>query len=256
MQDEVDYTRFYYRGRADSSDQGESEKTSPPPFIGCSGPKRKHGKKKAGKVVFTLFVVFLSFALVFFAADFFGKGFLTEGVKKAFSGVTYEYHFVVTPASSRYVAYAGSLKVRQGGGGGYVIGSEDYYVAYSVYTDKTAALAVQNKNQSTEIYTVKYRSKEELARQVDVLVADLEKSVSDWDRGAISETDVTTVLRANKEIFSGYRTVYADKKLSLVELIIEGLDDFSLSATEKITQLSKLRYFMCCVVLSAKDVFA
>ena len=91
---------------------------------------------------------------------------------------------------------------------------------------------------------------------MDVLISDLEKSISDWDRGAISETDVTTVLRANKEIFSGYRTVYADKKLSLVELIIEGLDDFSLSATEKITQLSKLRYFMCCVVLSAKDVFA
>ena len=250
----MDYTRFYYRGRTDPPDKCDEERAAPPPVV-CSRPKRKGGRKKIGKALFTVFVIFLSFALVFFAADFFGKGFLSEGVKKALSGTTYEYHFVVTAASSRYVAYAGSLEARQGGGGGYIIGSDDYYVAYSVYTDKTTALAVQNKNRSTEIYTVKYRSKEELARQVDVLISDLEKSVSDWDRGAIAETDVNTVLRANKEIFSGYKTDYTDKKLSLVELIVEGLDDFSLSATEKITQLSKLRYFMCCVVLSAKDVF-
>ena len=252
----MDYSRFYYRGRPKESEGRENEPEGRSPFYCAAPPRRKkRGKKKFGKAVFTLVVIVLSFSLVFFAADFFGKGVLSEWIKKALSGATYEYHFVVTPASSRYVAYAGSLEVRQGGGGGYIIGSDDYYVAYSVYTDKTTALAVQTKNRSTEIYTVKYRSKEELARQVDVLVSDLEKSVSDWDRGAIGETDVSAVIRANKEIFSGYRTDYTDKKSNLVELIVEGLDGFSLSATEKITQLSKLRYFMCCVVLSARDVF-
>ncbi|MBO4539433.1 MAG: hypothetical protein J5781_04095 [Clostridia bacterium] len=256
MQDEVDYSRFYYRQK-DKRERSFPEEETPTPKVDFAPEKKRRNKRgKGGKILFTVFAVILSFVLVFFAADFFGKGFLTDAVQKALSGETYEYYFVAVPASSRNVAYASSLEARQGGGGGYVIGADEYYVAYSVYTDKTTALAVQTKNKTSEIYSVKYRSKDKLARKTDDLIVCLEKSVSDWEIGVKTEADVSAALRAQKELFEDLKGEYADKKLSLIELIAEGLDGFSLSAVEKITQLSQLRYFMCCVVTSAQDVFS
>lgn len=252
----MDYSRFYYSSK-DRQERTFSVEETPAQKADLSPvKKRRHKRGKGGKIFFTVFAVILCFVLVFFAADFFGKGFLTDAVQKALSGETYEYYFVAVPASSRNVAYASSLESRQGGGGGYIIGADEYYVAYSVYTDKTTALAVQTKNRTSEIYSVKYRSKDKLARKTDDLIQSLEKSISDWEKGTKSEADVSAVMRQQKEIFTSLAGEYTDKKLSLIELITEGLDGFSLSAVEKITQLSQLRYFMCCVVTSAKDVFS
>ena len=256
MQDEVDYSRFYY-SRKDEREHNFSEEESPAPApVAAPVKKRIRGRKRGGKILFMALSVVLCFVLIFFAADFFGKGFLTDAVQNALSGATYEYYFVAVPASSRNVAYASSLEARQGGGGGYIIGTDEYYVAYSVYTDKTAALAVQTKNRTSEIYSVKYRSKDDLAGKVDGLIEALETCVSDWEKGVKNEADIGAVLRMQKEKFEAVKENYSDKKLSLIELITEGLGGFSLSAAEKITQLSQLRYFMCCVVTSAQDVFS
>ena len=254
MQDEVDYSRFYYKQKDRQEHAFPEGETPEPEPVGMPVKRRK--RRKGGKAFFTMVSVVLMFALVFFVADFFGKGFLTDAIQNALSGETYEYYFVAVPASSRNVAYASSLEARQGGGGGYIIGADGYYVAYSVYTDKTTALAVQTKNRTSEIYSVKYRSKDKLARKTDDLIQSLEKSVSGWEKGIKSEADVGAVLREQKDNFTSLAGEYTDKKLSLIELITEGLEDFSLSAAEKKTQLSRLRYFMCCVVTSAKDVFS
>lgn len=256
MRDEVDYTKFYYERQRPTEKEDIVPPTHPEINEVRSFKKRGGGKKgKKGRVLLYFVTILLCFGLVFFLADFFGKGFLSDAVTKAFSGETYEYYFVVEPASSRFTAYAAGLEVRQGGGGGYIMGEEEYCVAYSVYTDKTTALGVQSKNKVTKIETVSYKSKDNLAKMVDNLVRDMEKYIADWERGTVTEADVTTVLRVHKELFEGEKVRCEGEKRSLIDLTVEGLDGFSLSATEKITQLGQLRYFLCCVVYSAQSVF-
>lgn len=265
MENEVDYSRFYYK-----------EKVPPPPSPPPIGTheedatfpyaehnviyeeKSKKRKKKGNgkKVVFGFFVLLLCFGLAFFCSDFFGKGFLTDAIGKAFSGETYEYYFVASPASSRYVAYADSLGVKQKGGGGYVMSGEQCWVAYAVYTDRTVASGVAMKNKSTEIYTVKYKTKNDLAKSIDALVKETEKNIADWEKGTISEAELSFSIQTQKESFGELKDAYTDNKRSLVDLIYDGLDSFTPSVTDKITQLSDMRYFLCCVIYSAQSVFS
>lgn len=260
MQEEVDYTRFYYNKKGepvlsqpisveDDIEEGREDHRG-------LKPRKARKKGKGKKLFFGFTVLLLCFGLVFFLADFFGKGFLTDVIGRAFSGQTYEYYFVASPASSRYVAYADSLNVKQKGGGGYIIGEEEWWVAYAVYTDRTSASQVSIKNAATEIYTVKFASKDDLAKSVDTLIKELELTIEKWEKGTIGEAEISAVLLSKKEDFGCLKETYSDNKLGLIELICDGLDDFSLSKTEKITGLSSMRYFLCCVAYSAHTVFS
>ncbi len=262
MRDEVDYSRFYYAYQKGPSSEGDIRPPTRPDEDKTDWEERRKKKEKSKrgkrgrKVLSTFFILLFSFGLVFFCADFFGKGFLTDAVERMFSGKTYEYHFVVKSASSRYTAYACSLDVRQGGGGGYIIGEEEYLVAYSVYTDKTTAIGVQMKNKDTEVYSVKFKTKDDFASEVDSLICELEKGISDWEKGTCNESELSALLRAEKETFESKSVTLDGQKKGLADLITDGLGGFDLSVTEKITQLTKLRYFLCCVVYSAQAVFS
>lgn len=258
MSDEVNYSRFYYKGRPEETRPSPPDDDPRTHRVDYDEPKRNREKRKNGvgkKFFFGAFVILVCFGLVFVFADFFGKGFLTDAVSKAFSGETYEYFFVATPASSRYVAYADSIAVKQKGGGGYIIEEDERRVAYAVYTDGATASSVSLKNSSTEIYTVKYSSKDKLAHSIDDLVISLEKAVFDWEKGNVTEAELTTILQSEKETFGTLKQEYSDNKIGLIDLVIDGLGSFSPSATEKITQLSRLRYFTCCVVYSAYSIY-
>ncbi len=238
MPEKVDYSQFYYRREKEEKKPSEEEKEKKP--------------KKKRRFFGTVAVVLLCFALVFVCADFFGKGFLTEGLKKVFQGASYTYYVLAKPSVSRFTAYADSLEIKQKGGAGYVFCDDGYYVAYDVYPDKATALAVQKKNPSSTVYSLSYRTKQtDVAAELDLMVCDFSSALSSWEKGELTEGELTSLKNAYRTSLESRKPSCCDETcLSVLNLATDGLADFDFASCDKISVLSDMRYFLCCVVFS------
>lgn len=257
---EVDYSAFFYkREPPDRTEEREKTDTdipnSQPEKERSKNPLKRRPKGGWKRVLFTLTVLLLLFALTVVVVDFFSGGKLTEKVFSAFRGSDYEYYFVVTDCGKRDYAYAQSLLVREGGGAGYVFTDETCSVGYAVFCDKQKADEVSKKNRNTYVKIVGFSTKNtDFCNAFDGYLRTISASIDGFERGELTEAECYSVLSAvQKE--AKERLVEGEKNLSDPEKAVLSYLADSLSSNEwskgtKVAFLSDLRYLLCAVTYS------
>lgn len=243
---EVDYTQFAYK-RNVRKQKTVKEKIA---------KTEKVRTAKDGWFVFT--VVLLCFALVFFLADFFRNGHLTDLVARAFKGNEYEYYLVVSNHSSREHAYVQSAAVRKGGGSGYVFQEEDYYVVYAVYPDKASAVAVAEKNLSTEVKKVSYKSKNtEVLNFCDKLIHELAEAANGYETGAMTESELLSMLSAQvtdaKAIILKIQDTKNKESVKLLRLAAQCLENIDVADGSRVSLAANVRYACSVIALNMAE---
>ncbi len=248
MSEEVDYSAFYYKKTEGAVPTKVSEKGNTP-----EGKEKNKKSSKGKKILRTVFVLLLCGIAVFFCADFFGKGFLSDAVCSIFSEKTYTYYVVSENVSSRFVAYANSITVREKGGAGYIFTDDGYYVALSTYYDKQKGDAVRNKNSNSVVYSLQIRTKEEeLMSAIDDFVKDFCDGAEGLEKGEAGEGELTELSLRYLTVFETLREKYPEQE-GLFGLVKKGLEEFNFASTDRPGVLSSMRYLVCSVLFSAKD---
>lgn len=244
---EVDYSRFYY--------SRERNETPAPPEPDRGG-RKGGGKRRSGKPFLIFAVIAVVFAIVFLCADFFTEGKLIDSIAVTLRGNTYEYYLVASENSSRDLAYAQSLLVKQGGGGGYIISEkEKFLVIYAVYTERTEASSVASKNPNTFVHTVGFSGKNaKVFNAADKAVRGIADSVGKLESGGMTESEFYGVLTdARKEILA-VKTEIIDAgtaaEINLLEFIMGSIDGLEVSKGTRANFLSDVRYMLAGIVVS------
>ncbi|MBR1746890.1 MAG: hypothetical protein IJ735_01615 [Clostridia bacterium] len=257
--DEVDYSAFFYRTEPkDPNVSAPTERVFSKRAEVLPDRKDLQKRKKSGfvkKVFFTLTVVALLFAISLLAVDFFTNGSVLGHVFSALRGSDYEYVFVVTERSQRDYAYAQSLLVKQGGGSGYVLSEEDkYYVCYAVFSERSDAQRVADKNPNTFLKTLGFSTKDvSFANDFDRDVRTLIAVVADYESGKKSEAEAYAEV---KKVSDGWEKKLDEQKdlpdaeRDLLNYSVKALSGQIFAEGTRAQFLSDMRYSMCSIVSS------
>lgn len=273
---EVDYSRFYYKReseknnkqpeRWENADRGDSDSER---FDGSERenidvsrsvdarsfdvkPTRKNRAKRPFLVILTLIIIF---GIVFFAADFFTGGRLIDGIAAGLRGNAYEYYFVVTETGGRDLAYAKSLLIKQMGGSGFILEeNKKFLVALSVYTDKSEAAAVSDKNPNTYVHTLSFTSKNtEFFNAIDKAVNDFSATLKNLESGAPESDCYGALLSIKGEAVKMKAKILesgSKSELNLLDYIIGGIDGLEIGKGARLNFLSDARYVLCGIITS------
>lgn len=250
MAEEVDYSQFYYRREKNKTAVPSSDAQKPAE----SGAKKR--KKRSFKPLLVILLIIVLFGIVFFSADFFTNGALISMVSATLRGNSYEYYLVVRQNSGRDLAYAQSLLVKQAGGSGYIITTEeDFLVVYANFTDRTNASSVAAKNGATYVYTLGFTSKNtDFYNACDGAIRSINDGATKLETGAITDSEFLGVLNGVRADMLALKTELIDggkeADVNLLEYLIGGIDGLNVATSTRIALLSDVRYLLSGVIVS------
>lgn len=248
--DEIDYTPFLY--------QKSSDRPTPASKKEKKEKRRSTSEKGRGKTVFVVVVaVLLCFAIVFFCADFFTNGNL---LKKIYAGIVkheYVYYCVAIAYPTRETALAGVLLSEKNGGAGYLVADDNTYTVLSgIYTEKTDAQQIADKNTGSYVYTLRYKtSATDLANLTDEFVRETATVVTGLDAGTFSDAALSSHFNRYAVLFSSYQTDN-EKEREYVSFVVSCLQSIESGVTERATVLFRVRHMLCATIYAAMDTFS
>lgn len=242
---EVDYTQFMYKKNVDKKEEKKVVAT----------PVRT--KNKSNKL-FVFVVILLCFGLVFFTIDFFKNGYLSNIVSSAFKGNNYEYYMVVSEHATRELAYEQSNLIKDGGGSGYIVQDDKYFVVYSLYMDKSSANVVANKNTRTFVKSISYTTKNtEVFNFCNDVITMLSEASRDYETGALTESELLSMIATKiveaKELRTNVQDAKKEEKENLLNLTIECLENINVAKSSKINLISDIRYLCSSIAINMGD---
>lgn len=260
---EVDYSKFYYKrntrtkgppSRARKRAAESATQKSGEAFEGAAVGGARAGRK--GNGLFVLTVLILCTAIVFAVANSFGGGFLSEYVSALFKGNSYNYYLVAAEFSSRELAYANSAIVKEGGGSGYIMQDGNYFVVYSLYSDKGAANKVAAKNNRTFVKEISYKSKNtEVFNCVNDVVYGLSTACTGYENGEITESELLSVINTQtaKVTALSQKLDAADSSSKLLQLTLACLNNLNIAKGTKMENLSAIRFAASSIAVNMAD---
>lgn len=242
---EVDYSQFLYREQKPSNEEKTVE------------TKKKKPKKKfpwLGVIAF-----FICVAIVLLSVDFFGKGLISSSINELINGKKYVFYMLCSPHTTQTAATGQSVTATQGGAAGYVINDgEIYYVIYSIYTNKSDAEKVCEKNHRAGFIIREYSYNVKnpvLADKIYDFVINFNKQITYYETGAVTDSALYAFLRKSSEEFSTVELASEEEK-TLITFIKQSVDGIMPLRPNRADNLASLRSFIAALVISANAVYS